>query len=144
MNALDAKTTGVAVRFHSEEKKIQVIDSGEGIPPDVLVRIGENEKKNGSSSRVTCYSHTEKGESLKQIIELSETCIITSKHNGSPTYEKVFQIGESPVFLRKNWLDKGTIVTIYGFQGSGWDSASNAIYFGITSLALIYTDVRLY
>ncbi|XP_043477085.1 DNA mismatch repair protein Mlh3-like isoform X2 [Leptopilina heterotoma] len=140
LNALDAKTTGIAVRFDSDKKKIQVIDSGEGIPPDVLMRIGEIEKKNGSA-RVTCYTHSKRGESLRQIIDLSEICLITSKHVHSPTYEKEFRIGESPTFLKTNWLTKGTVVTIYGFDGSGWDSALNRIYFVITSLALLYTDV---
>ncbi|XP_051154189.1 DNA mismatch repair protein Mlh3-like isoform X2 [Leptopilina boulardi] len=140
LNALDVKTTGIAVRFDSDKKKIQVIDSGDGIPPDVFLRIGEIEKKN-VNTRETCYTHSRKGESLKQIINLSQICTIISKHGETSTYEKVFKIGEDPTFIQSNLLNKGTVVTIYGYEGSGWESALHRIYFVVTSLALIYTDV---
>ncbi|XP_033229042.1 DNA mismatch repair protein Mlh3-like [Belonocnema kinseyi] len=142
LNSVDAKTTGVAVRFHNEEKRIQVVDNGEGIPPDILSRIGETEKKNGTDPQILTYCPYSRGKTLKSILELCQICIITSRcERSTETYEKVYKAGETPIFLQGNRPAKGTSITICGFQGSGWESASDAIRFSIASVALIYTNV---
>lgn len=68
-----------------------MVDNGEGIPPDILSRIGETDKKNGTDPQILTYCPYSRGKSLISILELCQICIITSKYERSTeTYEKVY------------------------------------------------------
>ncbi|XP_013142266.1 PREDICTED: putative uncharacterized protein DDB_G0282133 [Papilio polytes] len=120
-NSLDADATSVAVRIHIYESVIQVIDNGFGIAKCDIPLLGERY----ASSKITDKSSFKsapvkfgfRGESLSNIIEVSESVKITTRHKDrDETWVKIFYKGHhknSQVTSMRP--SKGTTVEIKGF-----------------------------
>lgn len=89
-NSLHVNATSIAIRFHSEERKIQVIDNGIGIPKVELKTIAEYNNKNYCNYPIGYGIHNWKRQTLINIRRLSNAMMITSRcYNSSKTYMKV-------------------------------------------------------
>lgn len=89
-NSLHVNTTSIAIRFHSEERKIQVIDNGIGISKIELKTIAEYNNKNYCNYPIRHGIHNWRKQTLINIRRLSNAMIITSRYyNSSKTYMKV-------------------------------------------------------
>ncbi|KPJ08374.1 DNA mismatch repair protein Mlh3 [Papilio machaon] len=98
-NSLDADATSVAVRIHIYENVIQVIDNGFGIAKCDIPLLGQRY----ASSKVTEKSAIKsapikfgfRGESLSNIIEVSQCVKITTRHkDADETWVKSFYNGQ--------------------------------------------------
>ncbi|PBC29551.1 DNA mismatch repair protein Mlh3 [Apis cerana cerana] len=117
-NSLHVNATSIAIRFHSEERKIQVIDNGIGIPKAELKTIAEYNNKNYCNYLIRHDIHNWKKQTLINIRRLSNIMMITSRYyNSSKTYMKIFKIyHESNIERTERRPSQGTTITIYGFH----------------------------
>ncbi|XP_063385946.1 uncharacterized protein LOC134671976 [Cydia fagiglandana] len=119
-NALDANSSSIAIRVDIKENYIQVIDNGHGVAKDDFKILGERyttskyEKSNASES-VQMYGRY--GQSLANLIEISQSVKITSKHlNNAETWMKHFCNGkEEECSIVTERPSVGTTVEIKGF-----------------------------
>ncbi|XP_045535425.1 protein PFF0380w-like [Papilio machaon] len=120
-NSLDADATSVAVRIHIYENVIQVIDNGFGIAKCDIPLLGQRY----ASSKVTEKSAIKsapikfgfRGESLSNIIEVSQCVKITTRHkDAGETWVKSFYNGQhKDSKITSMRPSKGTTVEIKGF-----------------------------
>ncbi|XP_031775693.1 uncharacterized protein LOC105736858 [Apis florea] len=117
-NSLHVNATSIAIRFHSEERKIQVIDNGIGIPKVELKTIAEYNNKNYCNYPIGYGIHNWKKQTLINIRRLSNAMMITSRcYNSSKTYMKIFKIYQKSNIVRiERRPSQGTTITIYGFH----------------------------
>ncbi|KPJ02444.1 DNA mismatch repair protein Mlh3 [Papilio xuthus] len=120
-NSLDADATSVAVRINIYDNTIQVIDNGFGIAKCDIPLLGQRY----ASSKVTDKSELKsapikfgfRGESLSNIIEVSQCVKITTRHkDANETWIKTFYKGQykgSQITLMRP--SKGTTVELKGF-----------------------------
>ncbi|XP_061705092.1 uncharacterized protein LOC133516268 [Cydia pomonella] len=119
-NALDANSSSIAVRVDIKENYIQVVDNGHGVAKDDFKIIGERyttskyDKSNASES-VQMYGRY--GQSLANLIEISQSVKITSKYlNNTETWIKHFCNGkENACSIVTERPSVGTTVEIKGF-----------------------------
>ncbi|XP_063545755.1 uncharacterized protein LOC134753745 [Cydia strobilella] len=119
-NALDARSSSIAIRVDIKENYIQVVDNGHGVAKDDFKILGERyttskyEKPNASES-VQMYGRY--GQSLANLIEITQSVKITSKHlNNSETWMKHFCNGkEKACTIVTERPSVGTTVEIKGF-----------------------------
>lgn len=101
-NSLSANATAIAIRFHIEQRKIQVIDNGIGIPKirlNVMAEYNNENSLNYSNIYNLCSwrKHT-----IINIRRLSNAMMITSRYYLSrKTYMKV-------IFIIKNSFEVET------------------------------------
>ncbi|XP_026471636.1 DNA mismatch repair protein Mlh3-like [Ctenocephalides felis] len=119
-NSIDAGSTCIAIRFDLNKFYLQILDNGEGISKDGLKMVGKRYTTSKLKS-VRCLEQVPKfcgykGEALCTIIDLSKTCIITSKQEHAKTYQKIFYQGahHDVLKIKVGRPSKGTSVVIGG------------------------------
>ncbi|KAG9430531.1 hypothetical protein HZU67_07734 [Apis mellifera carnica] len=138
-NSLQVNATSIAIRFHSEERKIQVIDNGIGISKVELKTIAEYNNKNYCNYPIRYAIHNWRKQTLTNIRRLSNIMMISSRYyNSSKTYMKIFKINhESKIERIERRPSQGTTITIYGFHElslSKWNIAF--MYYLIGNIAI--------
>ncbi|KAF8786816.1 DNA mismatch repair protein Mlh3 like protein [Argiope bruennichi] len=154
-NSIDAGSTCIAVRLNLPFYKIQVIDNGNGIPPDQMVLVG----KRYATSK--CHSLEDlqnlqyggfRGEALSSLKDVASNLMIESRASGcEETYCKIFNYGKAgtPTISISPRPSKGTTVTIFDFMYNRpvrKNAISEAIDVEDTckvlqSIALVYPDI---
>ncbi|CAG9860026.1 unnamed protein product [Phyllotreta striolata] len=120
LNSLDAEATAIAVRINMVTLRIQVVDNGKGVLKENMQSIGNRYFTNKCSSledlekRIKHYGF--RGEALANLIELSKSINICSRHTSTPetfslTYEKNNK--REPI-AEKTRPSVGTTVTVEG------------------------------
>ncbi|XP_078038712.1 DNA mismatch repair protein MutL [Augochlora pura] len=116
LNSLNAKASAIAIRFHAQKRKIQVVDNGVGISRNKLTAVAEyNDHRTGWSVEDNCNTRKQ---TLTNIRRLSDVMMISSRHrDSSQTYMKVFKMCQSPNIVNiQRRPSCGTTVSIYGFH----------------------------
>ncbi|XP_055942693.1 DNA mismatch repair protein Mlh3-like isoform X2 [Argiope bruennichi] len=154
-NSIDAGSTCIAVRLNLPFYKIQVIDNGNGIPPDQMVLVG----KRYATSK--CHSLEDlqnlqyggfRGEALSSLKDVASNLMIESRASGcEETYCKIFNYGKAgtPTISISPRPSKGTTVTVFDFMYNRpvrKNAISEAIDVEDTckvlqSIALVYPDI---
>ncbi|KAF3429786.1 hypothetical protein E2986_01468 [Frieseomelitta varia] len=117
-NSLSANATSIAIRFHNEQRKIQVIDNGTGIPKIQLKPMAEY----NNESILNCPSIHDlcswRKRTLGNIRRLSNAMLITSRYyNSQKTFMKIFKVNRKPKIVRiERRPSQGTTISIYGFH----------------------------
>ncbi|XP_072949782.1 uncharacterized protein [Epargyreus clarus] len=120
-NSLDAESTSIAIRVHIQKNWIQVVDNGNGIKNEDFKLLGEryatSKLMDVNNLKAAPNTFGYQGQSLANIIEVSETVKITSRRaNSNKTWLKTFFEGKEnecrEVTMRPS---KGTTVEINGF-----------------------------
>ena len=100
-NSLSANATSIAIRFHNEQRKIQVIDNGIGIPKIQLKPMAEYNNEsilNCSSIHDLC---SWRKRTLSNIRRLSNAMLITSRYyNSQKTFMKVHNLHNQVIHLK--------------------------------------------
>ncbi|GBL96905.1 DNA mismatch repair protein Mlh3 [Araneus ventricosus] len=121
-NSIDAGSTCIAVRLNLPFYKIQVVDNGNGIPPDQMALVG----KRYATSK--CHSLEDlqnlqyggfRGEALSSLKDIASNLMIESRASGcETTYCKIFNYGKagSPTVSINPRPSKGTTVTVFDFM----------------------------
>ncbi|XP_076753368.1 DNA mismatch repair protein MutL [Xylocopa sonorina] len=143
-NSLNANATSIAIRIHSKERKIQVIDNGIGIPKIQLKTIGEYNSENLHRSNIYNICNRRK-QTLINIRRLSNAVIVASRYyNSFRTYMKIFKAYHEPEIVRINRRpSQGTTICIYGFHElclSKWDTSFMYYLIGNIAIANPYTS----
>lgn len=87
---MKADATAIAIRIHREERKIQIVDNGIGIPRERLNIIAEYNSQNTCNCCNTQYTCNLVKKALTDIRKLCDAMLITSRYyTSSETYMKV-------------------------------------------------------
>ncbi|KAK1119119.1 hypothetical protein K0M31_013619 [Melipona bicolor] len=117
-NSLSANATSIAIRFHNEQRKIQVIDNGIGVPKIQLKPMAEyNNESIFNCSNIHDLCNWRK-RTLSNIRRLSNAMLITSRYyNSQKTFMKIFKVNRKPKIVRiERRPSQGTTMSIYGFH----------------------------
>ncbi|XP_015428859.1 PREDICTED: DNA mismatch repair protein Mlh3-like [Dufourea novaeangliae] len=142
LNSLKANATSIAIRFHTEIRKIQVVDNGIGISREKLNAIAEyNAQNEPRNVQDICNSNKQ---TLANIRRFSDALIITSRrHKSSKTYMKVFKVCCAPKIIRVQRRPSiGTTVSIYGFHELSFDKWNIlSMYLLVGNIAIVNLQV---
>ncbi|XP_026731883.1 uncharacterized protein LOC113496760 [Trichoplusia ni] len=120
-NSLDAESTSIAIRINIQEGTLQVIDNGCGITKVDFHELGQrymtSKVANISSLQAAPKKYGYRGEFLANIITVSQTVKITSRHESAEeTWAKTFYKGKEKKFSKMTTRPtNGTTVDIKGF-----------------------------
>ncbi|XP_026318539.1 uncharacterized protein LOC113229226 [Hyposmocoma kahamanoa] len=156
-NSLDAASTSIAIRLSIEENVIQVIDNGCGVRKIDFNLLGQKHTTSKFVDLTALKSAPNKygfrGQSLANIIEVSQSVKITSRHEDlDDTWYKFFYKGkEQNIMDSKQRPSKGTTVEIKGFlynlsiQKKSINALSeiNDIKHFLEQLSLLHTNTSL-
>ncbi|XP_076752613.1 DNA mismatch repair protein MutL-like [Xylocopa sonorina] len=144
-NSLNANATSIAIRIHSKERKIQVIDNGIGIPKVQLKTIGEYNNENLHCSNVYNICNRRKQTLIRRLF--NAVMVAFKYYNSFRTYMKIFKAYHEPKIIRINRRpSQGTTICIYGFHElclSKWDTSFMYYLIGNLAIANPYTSFTI-
>ncbi|KAL7297854.1 hypothetical protein TKK_0008883 [Trichogramma kaykai] len=117
--SLEKNSSCIAVRFDPTNHKLQVVDNGEGFTYNELKHLFG--QKESLSAIQTLFNKIQRS---------SSAVVVTSRSKDSPhTYVKVVnESNKEKLFEGYHRPSKGTTVTVYNFNSSGWTWNGNVNY----------------